>query len=331
MLYDIQQFSDTLNKSKKILLINHIRMDGDAWGSLAALYLILEKLWKKVTAVNDCSVPPSFDFLWHTHIINPELDIKKFKPDLIISLDASDTWRLGKIYENNRDIFQKTTLVVIDHHISNPWFWGINIINPKSTSTCELLVQILEDLCLLHHVDSEIATFLYLGLQTDTNMYFNSNVNAHTLRTWAKLLELWADYRSVITEMFQKKSYKQLKLWEVILANLKQSHNWDISYSTLSKYEIARLDITHSEVWWFLKWAINELLINISGTKVAFLIYPIAIWENKASMRSQVWYDVAKICESFWGWWHIQAAWFQSQRNQESIVEDLLQKTKEIL
>ena len=331
MHYDIKQFSEVLNTSKKILLINHIRMDGDAWWSLAALYLILKKLGKKVEAVNDCAVPPSFNFLGQTDIIKPELDIKKFKPDLIISLDASDTGRLGKIYENYQNIFNETPLVVIDHHISNPGFWDINIINPESTSTCELLIQVLEDLGLLQNVDSEIATFLYLGLQTDTNMYFNSNVNAHTLRTWAKLLELWADFRSIITEMFQKKSYKQLKLWEVLLENLQQSHNWKISYSSLSKYEIAKLDITHSEIWTYLKWAINELLINIEWTKVAFLIYPLGIEENKVSMRSEIWYDVAKICESFWGGWHTQAAWFQSIRIQDNIVEDLLQKIKEIL
>jgi len=53
-------------------------------------------------------------------MIEPKLDIKAYNPDLIIALDSSDTGRLGKVYIDNQDIFQKIPLVVIDHHISNP-------------------------------------------------------------------------------------------------------------------------------------------------------------------------------------------------------------------
>lgn len=63
MHHEIQKFSELLKKSQKILLINHIRMDGDAWGSLAALALILKSMGKEVRAVNDCTVPPSLTFL----------------------------------------------------------------------------------------------------------------------------------------------------------------------------------------------------------------------------------------------------------------------------
>jgi len=48
--------------------------------------------------------------------------------------------------------------------------------------------------------------------------------------------------------MFQKKSYTQLKLWEVLLANLKQEKNGTVSYSYISKYDIAKLDIMKSEI-----------------------------------------------------------------------------------
>jgi len=63
MHYDIKKLSEALTSSQKILLINHIRMDGDAWGSLASLGLILKKIGKEVKCVNDCAVPPSFAFL----------------------------------------------------------------------------------------------------------------------------------------------------------------------------------------------------------------------------------------------------------------------------
>jgi len=97
-------------------------MDGDAWGSLAGLALLLKKLNKEVQAINDCEVPPALSFLGNTELVDPDLDLQKYSPDIIISLDASDTERLGKSYEKWKDIFQKTPLIVIDHHISNPRF-----------------------------------------------------------------------------------------------------------------------------------------------------------------------------------------------------------------
>ncbi|MCH8518511.1 bifunctional oligoribonuclease/PAP phosphatase NrnA [Candidatus Gracilibacteria bacterium] len=331
MRQEIQKLSEILKSSQKILLINHIRMDGDAWGSLAALGLILRKIGKEVKAINDCEVPPSLTFLGHTELIEPELDIKKYDPDIIISLDASDTSRLGKIYETWKDVFQKKPLGVIDHHISNPGFGDINIIDSNVSSTCELLVQVLEELGLTEYIDSEIATFLYLGLQTDTNMYYNSNVTSQTLMAGARLIEYGADYRCIITEMFQKKSFKQLKLWEILIANMKQERYGAINYSSLTKYDIAKLDIVKADIGSHLKGAINELLINIEGTQIAFLIYPISLEENKVSMRCQEGYDVASICESFGGGGHTQAAGFQSTKNQDTIIEELLIKIKEVL
>jgi nanoRNase/pAp phosphatase (c-di-AMP/oligoRNAs hydrolase) len=69
-------------------------MDPDCFGSLTALYLILEKQGYNVAAVNDEYNPKDFRFLNVNHIINPELNISEFNPDLIISLDAASLGQL---------------------------------------------------------------------------------------------------------------------------------------------------------------------------------------------------------------------------------------------
>lgn len=331
MQQEIQQFWELVKTSKKILLINHIRMDGDAWGSLWGLYLVLESMGKQVKAINDCPVPPALQFLWNNHFIEPELNIAEFNPDIIISLDASDTGRLGESYVKWESEFQKRTLVVIDHHISNPLFWDINIVDAKASSVCELLTHVIFEVKLEKYFSPEAATFLYCGLQTDSNMYFNTNTRAETLEAGAKLLRLWADFRLPIMELYKKRTQNQLKLWSHAFEGLEYHCNNSVCACILSREWLRKLWISREELWWYFKWLISEILINIEWIKIAYLIYPLDESENKVSMRSQEWYDVAKICESFWGGGHRQAAGFQSMESKEIISKGLLEKIKEVL
>jgi nanoRNase/pAp phosphatase (c-di-AMP/oligoRNAs hydrolase) len=55
---------------------------------------VLERLGKKVEAVNDFLPPKNFEFLKTTHIFKENLDVKKFNPDLIISFDAGSVNQL---------------------------------------------------------------------------------------------------------------------------------------------------------------------------------------------------------------------------------------------
>jgi nanoRNase/pAp phosphatase (c-di-AMP/oligoRNAs hydrolase) len=72
-------------------------------------------------------------------------------------------------------------------------------------------------------------------------MYFNNDVTSETLMVGARLIEKGADFRKVIYEMFQKKSFMQMKLWKYLLENLRQESNGQISYSFISKDNIREL------------------------------------------------------------------------------------------
>lgn len=306
-------------------------MDGDAWGSLWGFALILQKMGKDVKAINDCQVPPSLDFLWHENLIEPNLDIKAFAPELIISLDSSDTSRLWKSYENWKNIFKEKPLIVIDHHISNPLFGDINIVDPKASSTCELMVHIIKILKLEAYMSPEAATFFYTGLQTDSNMYFNVNTRPETLEAWAELMRLWADFRLPIMQLYKKKTRNQILFWQKAFQEIEYFESGEICQCKISRDFMKELWLPQEEIWGYMKAFISDLLINIEWVKVAVLIYPIREGGNKVSTRSQDGYNVAAICESFWWGGHINAAGFESQGSQEEILQILLRKIKEIL
>lgn len=327
----IEKLGKLIKTSKRVLLINHIRMDGDAWWSLAGLALILKNMKKEVRAINDTPVPEILAFTGYTDIIKPDLDVKSYNPDLIISLDASDTEKLGESYVKWKEVFDAKHLVVIDHHISNPGFGNTNIIDAEASSVCEILTIIIEQLELYEYVSPEAATLIYTGLQTDSNMYFNTNTRSSTLRAGALLIDLWADFRLPVSELYKKRSRNQMKVWNYALSNFNYSFENRVCACVLSRKWLDELWLSEDEISGCFKGFISEIMINIDGVDIAYLIYPLLEEENKVSMRSKEGYDVAIICEDFgWGW-HRQAAWFQSEKNHQDIEEELLKKIQNIL
>lgn len=325
MKQNIQKLWELINTSKKILLINHIRMDMDAFWSLSAVYDILKVLNKEVRAINDVAPIENYAFIWYNHIIEPELDMVKFNPDLIISFDAASLAQLWNSYKNNIEIFNNTDFVVIDHHKTNPWFWSINIVNPEYSSTCELTYDILKELNLEKHIDSKIATSLLSWIYTDTNVFYNSNTTSNTHYVTGKLIEAWANFRKPYYEFYKKKTLSWSRLWWEILANhMKISNDQKIVWATIKKEVFIKTSTNERQ----LTWLISEFFANIAWVEIAFISHEIEDSLVKTSFRSTEKYDISKIAEYFWWWWHKQAAWFTSTNDIDTVELEISEKLK---
>lgn len=315
----IEKFWKLIKKAEKILLINHIRMDPDAFGSLWAFYYILKKIWKDVKATNDFLPPENFSFLESSDIIETGIDIAEFNPDLIISFDAASIWQLWETYIKYENIFKQKDFVVIDHHMTNSWFGSINIIDDKYSSTCELAFDIIEKLDLDKYITKKIATLLTAWIHTDTNIFYNQNTSSHTLRIAAKLMDFWADFRSTMYNFFQKSSWERTKLFWFVFDKMKKSEDGKIIWAIITKK-----DFKKTKTWDEDTSGIINRLINIDWVEIAFLLHE--LWDEvKASFRSKE-FSVWDFCASFWWWWHMLAAWFRSKKNIIEVEKEILDK-----
>lgn len=98
--------------------------------------------------------------------------------DLIIAIDTIHLGELGKLYEENKELFAGKTIVNIDHHQNNGQFGHVNIVSPAST-TVELVGQLLQSLSI--NLSEDIATNLLNALYGGTNNFQNSSVAAFSL------------------------------------------------------------------------------------------------------------------------------------------------------
>lgn len=321
MKKNVEKFEKLIKKADKILLINHVRMDPDAFGSLWAFYYILEKIGKKVKAVNDMLPPENFDFLDAKWIIEIDLNIEKYNPDLIISFDAASIGQLGETYKKYTDIFKKKDFVVIDHHMTNLWFWSLNIIDDNYSSTCELAFDIIEKMGFDKYITAKEATLLTAWIHTDTNIFYNQNTTSHTLKVAAKLMDLWADFRITMYNFFQKSSFERTKLFWLVFDKLQKSDDGKIIWASITKKDFEKTWTWDEDT----SWIINRL-INIEGCEIAFLIHE--LWDEvKASFRSKD-FSVWAFCAGFWWGWHMLAAWFRSNKNLKEIEIEILEKLK---
>ncbi|PID47963.1 MAG: hypothetical protein CR967_02290 [Proteobacteria bacterium] len=145
-------------KAKSILLISHIRPDGDTLGSVLALYLVLRDLGKRVSIYNPSPTMPSrFDFLPNIRKIKNE--IPKEKIDLAIACDCGSWDRTGF---GEKDF----TLINLDHHSSNDNFGDINIVKPDMPSATMVVYDLLRKNDII--LSKEVALCLYVGFVEDT-------------------------------------------------------------------------------------------------------------------------------------------------------------------
>ncbi|PJE63710.1 hypothetical protein COU89_01885 [Candidatus Roizmanbacteria bacterium CG10_big_fil_rev_8_21_14_0_10_45_7] len=110
--------------------------------------------------------------------------------DAIIAIDTPSLEQLGSLYLENPDIFVREKIVNIDRRFDNKQYGAFNIVEKGASSTSELVMQLL--LVLRIQMSPEIATNLYAGLVSATNMFTSFSTNAQSFDAAAQLLKTGA-------------------------------------------------------------------------------------------------------------------------------------------
>ena len=154
-----------LRGAGRLLLWGHRKPDADAAGSVLGLAYALESLGKSVTLI--CSDPlegilttlpgaerfltaPPADGTW----------------DAVVSLDVSTADRLGPPFAAAAAQLAGLPFLNIDHHLTNPGFGTVNLVDPAAAATAEMVTLLLEQMGVPLTVPA--ATCLLAGLLTDT-------------------------------------------------------------------------------------------------------------------------------------------------------------------
>lgn len=289
------QLLKEIEGAKTIGISGHIHPDGDCIGSCMALYLYLRKYASFARTMVYLEKPADiFETVPGVDEICTEMEQAK-APDVFFALDCESS-RLG----GAQHLFEGAKKRInVDHHISNSGCGEINYIDPKASSTSELIYDLLEP----EKLDAEIAEALYIGIIHDTGVFQYSNTSPKTMRIGAKLLEYGFDFSNLIEKTFYEKTYLQNQIMGRALLESILFLDGRCIVSAVDRKLMEFYEVTNSD----LDGIVNQLK-NIRGVECAVFMYETDTLQYKVSMRSTDLVDVAQIASFFGGGGHKKAA-----------------------
>ncbi len=286
---------NAIEMSDTIAVGGHVRPDGDCAGACLAVYQYIRKVYpdKKVYVYSD-KIPEVFSYIKGYEAAKPDEITEPV--DLFISLDCSSVDRhcdQGKCFNSAKHT------VNIDHHISNNGFAQINLVEPKASSTCEVVFGLFDESV----IDSDIATALYTGIVHDTGVFTYSNTSRKTMETAGFLLEKDIDTDKIIDESFYEKTYKQNLILGRCILESRLILDGKVIVSVATEELMKEYDVTAQD----LEGIVNQLRLT-KGVKAAVFVYQLKENEYKVSLRANGSTDVSKVAVSFGGGGHVKAA-----------------------
>ena len=299
MHLQFQQAKNLIDKSRRILLTMHERMDGDDGGALLAMGNQLEKMGKVVTYAIKKGVTANLAFLPGSKKIADDIDHKNF--DLVITFGCSTKDRTG----SEKIMVLNVPFLNIDHHPDNSNFGTVNIVDAKKSSVAELIYDFF--LWNNWEITKDVATCLLTGIITDTGSFMHSNTQSSTLKAAAELMRKGAQTHNIIKQTYKSKSPQILKAWGKAMENSYYDEKHKIIYSVMTEKDLGNFEKLPGGAFE----GFVETLNTMPEAKFAmFLRQDGGI--IKGSLRSDTFknIDVSKIAHIFGGGGHKLAAGF---------------------
>lgn len=284
-----------------IIITTHINPDGDGVGAGLALMHALKGMGKQVRFCCPSKVVSMYAFLpgfERITVVEDEATAAKTKrADLIISCDAGDLERLGDVAKVKR-----TTLINLDHHVTNTRFGDINVVDVDAESTGVVVEKLLRRMKV--PLDRKLGECLYTTIVFDTGRFMHSNTTAHTFRWTAKLLDTGIDAAAINRALAYTKKPHDLLIQKMGIENLLvDAQEPRLAGIVLSAAAIAA--VGEPEDWGDMV----EIPRSLAGNQVAYLLREGKDRKTvRCSMRSNPPFEVGPVAQALGGGGHRQAA-----------------------
>ena len=287
----VSQAADLLRTFDRVLILTHVRPDGDTVGCAAALCAGLRRLGKTAFLLPNLDLTES-----GAPYFLPYAAPADFSPERVVSVDIAAA---GLFPENARPYLSRVDLA-IDHHPSFEKFGKANLFRPEAAACGEILYDVL---AALGPITPEIALPLYVAVSTDTGCFVYANTTPHTHAVAAALMNTGIDYRTVNKVFFRTKSRKRMQLEGAMMNDCLFYDRDRVAVLSVPLSLMARFQATENDAE-----DLSALGPQIEGVDCAVTMRELRpdVW--KLSLRTGPRVSATEVCRRFGGGGHAAAA-----------------------
>ena len=261
--WDVEALRKRLTGAHRIVMTAHTNADGDAVGSLTAMYAILHKVTNaQLSPMLPDGCPDDLVWLPNTHfILSGKKESDRCREaiaaaDLIVCMDVSTLDRTGMLADWLRA--SKAPRILFDHHI-NPASECFDIVvsDPEISSTCELIYWSISHTFGREAIDADAAKSLFTGICTDTGTFSYSNRQKSVYLAAAELSQMGIDPMDINRQIKNVFTVNRLKFFGFAMSELLEVYpEQEAALMVIRKEDMERYGVESSE----LTGLINEVM-----------------------------------------------------------------------
>ena len=287
----VQETAALLRGMDDVLLLTHVRPDGDTVGSAAALCRALRDLGKTAYLLPNPEITATYE-----PYAAPYWAPADFTPAHVVSVDIA---ALNLLPDNAASWADRIDLA-IDHHGSHGFFAARTCLDADAAACGEIVHDII---ALLTAVTPDIALPLYVAIATDTGCFVYSNTTARTHRIAAALLDTGIDVGPVNKALFRTKSKTRLAMESRMAADMTLFDHDRVVVMTIPLTLRQELHATEADIE-----ELSSLAALVEGTDCGVTLRELRPGVIKISLRTGPRVDANAVCQRLGGGGHKAAA-----------------------
>ncbi len=322
MLRTLEEVVERIKNSKRVLVIGHIKPDGDDISSVATMVTMLRQLGKTAEGCIDDNIPWFYKEIPGVEIIKRVEDLKDYEFDTAITVDSSEISRVGNSVSLLKD---GKVDVVLDHHKTNVGFGEYDFYDSSYAAAAVIVYEIGKMLEIKY--DEKLATLNLLGIATDTGFFKYSNTDAKVFNYAAELTKKGANIQKIASAVLEHRTLNEIKLQSEMIETLKMEENGKLAWAYISTEMFERNNCSDEDAGGF----VSEIRA-LYGVEVAILFLEWPKNQVNISFRSKNYVDVSEIALAFGGGGHARAAGCSCKEVElQNMIEKVVEKTKEVM
>ena len=287
----VQEAAARLRQMNNVLLLTHVRPDGDTIGSAAALCQALRDMGKTAYLLYNPEITDTY-----APYAEPYWASEGFVPEHIVSADIAAL----NLLPDNAAAYASRVELTIDHHGSQEFFAAETCLDADAAACGEIIYRVIRELTA---VTPTIALLLYVAISTDTGCFVYANTTADTHRIAAELLETGIDVGPVNKVLFRTKSKTRLAMEARMVADMELYDGDRVVVMSIPLSLRQELHATEADIE-----ELSSLAALVEGTDCGITLRELKPGRVKLSLRTGPRVDACAVCQRLGGGGHTAAA-----------------------